>query len=299
VTYLLNVVILIEINCLLAIGFNLILGYGGLLSVAHPMFYAMGAYASALLTLRLGIPIWAAIPSAAIVAAVASIGLSLSALRVSGDYLVIVSLGAQLGVLLVFKNIELTGAASGLGGIPSAFDGAARAPIHAVLLAVVVLAVTLAVRRLMRGAYGRAITAMRNDEEAFAALGRNPRRIKIAIFAAGCGLAGLAGGFYAHYFQFVTPEQFDLFGTTALLTMVVVGGTATVAGPLVGAALMTALPQAIGFLDLPVAAMAPLQGTVFTSLVLLFLFVRPQGLLGGRRAGGGVEAWVGRPPISP
>jgi branched-chain amino acid transport system permease protein len=88
----------------------------------------------------------------------------------------------------------------------------------------------------------------------------------------------------------LTPEQFGIFTSASLLTMVVVGGAATVRGPVLGAVLLTALPEAIRFFDLPIAIMAPLQGVIFTVLVMLFLFLRPQGLLGGQE-GGGLDAW--------
>jgi len=135
---------------------------------------------------------------------------------------------------------------------------------------------------------------MRNDEEALAALGRDPVRMKMAVFAVSAGIAGLAGGLYAHIFQFLTPTQFGIETSTALLTMVVVGGAATIWGPIVGAALMTCVPQAIQFLNLPPAIGGPIQGVIFSVLVLVFLFLRPQGLMGGSRGGGGLDAWSGR-----
>jgi branched-chain amino acid transport system permease protein len=103
--------------------------------------------------------------------------------------------------------------------------------------------------------------------------------IKIAIFAVGSGIAGLAGALYAHYSEFLSPEQFGITQSALILTMVVVGGMGTTAGPVVGALLLTALPQAITFVNLPPSIMAPLQGMLYTGLVLLFLFVRPVGLM--------------------
>ena len=144
----------------------------------------------------------------------------------------------------------------------------------------------------MHGDYGRAVTAMRNDEDALAALGRSPIAIKVALFALGCGLAGLAGGLYAHHFLYLTPEQFGIFASSAVLTMVVVGGAATTWGPVLGAVLLTTAPEIIRFLDMPISVMAPAQGVIFSVLVLVFLFVRPQGVMGGARAGGGVEKWT-------
>jgi branched-chain amino acid transport system permease protein len=279
------------INVILASGFNLILGYGGLVSVAHPIFYAIGAYASALLAMKLGIPIVLAIALGALLAAATSVFVSLPSLRVSGDYLVIASMGFQLGLLHVINNIELTGAAGGLTNIPSLVDGPHRNIVFTGVVWVLALVSVGLIRLLVSGPYGRAITAMRNDEDAFVALGRNAVRMKVTLFALGSGLAGLAGGIYAHFFLYLTPEQFGIFSSAALLTMVVVGGAATIAGPVLGAVLLTALPEAIRFLDLPIAVMAPMQGIIFTLLIVLFLFLRPQGLLGGRD--GGLDAWSG------
>ena len=138
---------------------------------------------------------------------------------------------------------------------------------------------------IVRGPYGRAITAMRDEELAFTALGRNAMSMKIALFAIGCGIAGIAGGLYAFYFQYLSPEQFDVLQSAAILTMVVLGGMGTTWGPVVGAALLLAVPQAITFLDLPPSIMAPMQGIIFTGLVLLFLFLRPAGLIGASGRG--------------
>ena len=291
--YLYTIAIFVGINVMLASSFNLILGYGGLVSVAHPIFYAIGGYASALLAMKLGVPLVLSILLGAILAAAMSVLVSLPSLRVSGDYLVIASMGFQLGLLHIINNLELTGAAGGLSNIPSMISGPYRSPVYMVVVWVVATASVGLIKLLMSGPYGRAVTAMRNDEDAFVALGRNAMRIKVSLFALGSGIAGLAGGMYAHFFLYLTTDQFGIFSSAMLLTMVVVGGAATIVGPVAGALLLTVLPEAIRFLDLPPAIMAPLQGVIFTALIVLFLFFRPQGLLGGRR--GGLEAWSGAP----
>jgi branched-chain amino acid transport system permease protein len=290
IEYVYTIAILAGINVILASGFNLILGYGGLVSVAHPIFYAIGGYVSALLAQKLGTPIAASIIIGALISAATSVCVSLPSLRVSGDYLVIASLGFQLGLLHIINNVEITGAANGLTNIPSIVEGPHRNAIFCIVVWTAALVSVAAIRWLVSGDYGRAITAMRNDEDAFAALGRSALRIKVTLFAIGSGLAGLAGGLYAHFFLYLTPEQFGIFTSATLLTMVVVGGAATIRGPVFGAVLLTVLPEAIRFLDLPVVVMAPLQGVIFTFLIMLFLILRPQGLLGGR-GGGGLEAW--------
>ena len=291
--YLSVLLILTALNALLALGFNLVLGYGGLLSVAQPMLYAVGAYTGALLTLHTGVPVWLAIVLGGGAAVVASLLLSLPSLRVSGDYFVLASLAAQLGVLQIVSNVDVTGGPSGLGGMPALIAGGARTALVPLVLGVLVLIVTALLAVVMRGGYGRMVTAMRDDEEAVLALGRNTRRIKVTLFAVGSGIAGVAGGLYAHIFQYVTPSQFDITSSSAMLTMVVVGGTATIWGPLIGAAILTVLPQAITFLDLPASVSGPLQGILYTLLVLGFLFLRPQGILGSRA---GAARWSGRTP---
>lgn len=280
--YIYSVFILIGIYTILAASFNLIIGFGGLISIAHPIFFALAAYCSALLNMKLGVPIPLAIVLGALFSSAMSLMLSLPSLRVSGDYLLIASLGFQLGFVEVIKNVELAGAASGLTGIESLYSGANRSLFFAVTVLAIAAAVVLLVHRMTSGDYGRAIQAMRDDEEAFTSLGRNAMAVKTAIFAVGSGLAGLAGALYAHHFQFLSPEQFGITQSALILTMVVVGGMGTTAGPVVGALLLTALPQAITFLNLPPSVMAPLQGMLYTGLVLVFLFLRPAGLVGKR-----------------
>jgi branched-chain amino acid transport system permease protein len=274
------VLILIGLYIILASSFDLILGHGGLISIAHPVFVALGAYTSALLSMHFGIPVILSIILGAIFAAVASIGLALPSLRVSGDYLLIASIGFQLGVLQVIKNVDFTGGPSGLSDIPSLIEGTARSPAYLLVVLLVAFAVVILIRWIVKGDYGRAITGMRDDEVALIALGRNSMSIKIVLFAMGCGLAGLAGGLYAHYFLYLTPEQFEIIESAAILTMVVVGGMRSTWGPVVGALVIVALPQSIRFLDLPPSINAPLQGIIYTTLVMFFLFVRPQGLVG-------------------
>ena len=277
--YIYSLLILIGLNMIMAASFNLIIGFGGLISVAHPIFFALAAYASALANLQLGVPIPLAIILGALFATAMSVMLSLPSLRVSGDYLHIASIGFQLGFVEVIKNIEFAGAASGLTGIGSLFSGPYRSLAFAVTVLSLAVVVVWMVHRLTHGDYGRAIRAMRDDEECFASLGRNAMAIKITIFAIGSGLAGLAGALYAHYFQFLSPEQFGIVQSSLILTMVVVGGMGTTYGPVVGALLLTTLPQVITFLNLPPSVMAPLQGMLYTGLVLIFIFIRPSGLM--------------------
>jgi branched-chain amino acid transport system permease protein len=284
--YVYSLLVLIGIYVTLSASFNLIIGYGGLISIAHPIFFAFGAYTAALLGIHFDVPVPISIVAGMLVALGASFALSLPSLRISGDYLMIASIGFQLGLLQVIKNVDFTGGAGGLGNIPSVLAGDTRDIVFAAASLLMALGVVLLIRWLVRSPYGRAITAMRDDELAFLTLGRNAMNIKLVIFALGSGFAGLAGGVYAYYFLYLSPDQFEILQSATILTMVVVGGMGSTLGPVVGGVLLLALPQTISFLQLPPSVMGPLQGVIYTLLVLIFLFVRPQGLISaGRRLG--------------
>jgi branched-chain amino acid transport system permease protein len=280
--YAASIFILIGLFVILAASFNLILGYSGLMSIAHPIFFGLGAYASSLIVMFFHVPVIVGILFGTAVAFLFSIALSLPSLRVSGDYLVIASMGFQLGILQIIRNLDWTGGAGGVTGITPLFDtiGPTSVLSYVVIVFLAAVATVCLVAWIVGGDYGRAIAAMRDDEDAFKALGRNAVTMKIVLFGVGSSCAGFAGGLYAHYFLFISPDQFDLLYSAAILTMVVVGGVGTVMGPVVGAILLEIMPQALSFLRLPAAITGPMQGIMFTGLVLLFLFLKPTGVVG-------------------
>jgi len=275
--------VLAGIYLMLSSSFDLIIGYGGLVSIAHPIFYAIGAYTAGLLAIAWDVPAIPAVLAGAAIAAIASVAMSLPAIRVAGDYLLIASIGFQLGLLQVIKNVEFTGGDAGVSNIPPVITGPSRAELFAAISLALGAGVVLLVRWIVRGPYGAIIIAMRDDELALLALGRNVTRIKMVILALGSGLAGLAGGVYAFYYQYLSPSQFDVLQSAAILTMVVIGSMGTALGPVIGTFLLLGLPQAITFLQLPPSIMAPFQGILFCVLVLLFIMLRPQGIIAARR----------------
>lgn len=286
--YIISIIILIGLFIILASSFDLIIGYCGLISIAHPIFYAIGAYVSAMLAKEAGVPVPFAMLIGALAALVSSILVALPSLRVSGDYLLIASIGFQLGLIELAKHFHEIGGAGGLTNIPPFLIREFGRESYALLVIVVAAATVWFVRWMATGPYGRMMSALRDDELAFTMLGRNAIWVKVSVFAIGSGIAGFAGALYAHYFRFIEPDQFGLLASSAVLTMVVVGGMRTTWGPVLGAVVLQVLPQAVTFLGLPPSVLGPLQGLMFTGLVLAFMFLRPQGLIAAP------DLWRGR-----
>jgi len=286
--YVFTILILIGLFVILASSFDLVIGHCGLISIAHPIFYAIGAYISAMLSKQSGMPVPLSVLCGGVGALLASALVAVPALRVSGDYLLIASIGFQLGLIELAKHFHEIGGAGGLTNIPSFLIKDFGRESYVVLVLALAALTVLFIRWLTQGPYGRMMTAMRDDELAFSMLGRNAIWVKVAVFAIGSGIAGIAGGLYAHYFRFLEPDQFGLLQSSAVLTMVVVGGMRTTMGPVIGAIVLQLMPQVITFFNLPPSILGPLQGLLFTGLVLFFMFVRPQGLLPA------ADLWVGR-----
>lgn len=282
-TYIVELCILVAIWTMLAVSFNLVIGFAGLLVVAHPLFYAFGAYVSGLLMIHSDMPAIAAIAIACAGAGGLSLAISIPCIRVSGDYLLIASIGFLMGSLQVIRNLDFLGGAGGLSGIPSLFDGPDRSLWAFAVTGGCAIASLVFVKWFVGGDFGRAVVAMRDDEGALAGLGRNPLAIKVLLLAVGAMIASIAGGLYGMHFQFVSPDQFEMLAASTMLAMVIVGGTGSFLGPLVGALIMTALPQAVTFLDFDARWLGPIQGMIFTGIVVLFLLVRPQGLIAAGR----------------
>ena len=290
--YLVAVGIVVLIYALLAIGLNLQYGETGLINFGHVAFFALGAYASALLSLR-GWPLVMTFAVAAVVAALAAVPLGLAALRLREDYLAIVTLGFSETVRLTLQQEAwLTQGVQGLPGIPKLFGalgrGTADLAIFLTLAAVVALA-AWATLLLQRSPFGRLLRAVRDNEAAVIALGKDPARLKIQVFMFGAALAGLAGAFYAHFLSFISPEQFVPLVTFYVWMSIILGGVGSVRGALAGTLLLVAFLEGSRFLRdlLPGIAevqMASVRLAVVGLAIILFVLYRPQGLFGKRES---------------
>jgi ABC-type branched-subunit amino acid transport system permease subunit/ABC-type branched-subunit amino acid transport system ATPase component len=288
VDYLLHVAINIAIYAILGVSFNLLIGYTGLFAVSHAALFGIGAYASALLALHTGwgFP-WGLFLGIA-AAALVSVAIALPALRVSGDYLVIVSFGLQTIVFSVMLNWQdVTKGVAGLPGIPRptllGFKIATPAQYLPLFVVIAALCVGLA-WRLTRSPFGRVLKAVREDEVATQALGKNITRIKVTIFVVAGALAAVAGSLYAHYVTFINPFSFTLDESIFIMAVVIVGGAGNLWGSLLGAAVLVVLPEALRFVNAPATISGAIRQLIYGLLLILFMRFRPQGLWGEHRA---------------
>ena len=293
---------------MLALGLNIVVGYAGLLDLGYVAFYAVGAYCWALLAsphFELHLPFWVILPIGALLAAVFGVLLGTPTLRLRGDYLAIVTLGFG-EIIRIFMNnlnapVNITNGPQGitlidpisifgfsLGKTQTVFGLNLSSPhLYYYLFLLFTVLVVFVCLRLEDSRIGRAWVAIREDEMAAAASGINTRNIKLLAFGMGATFGGLSGGLFASFQGFVSPESFNLMESIMILAMIVLGGMGNIAGVILGAILVTVIPEALRYTG---ELQRLLFGQVFidpadlrmllfgVALVLMMLF-RPAGLL--------------------
>jgi branched-chain amino acid transport system permease protein len=294
---------------LLALGLNIVVGFAGLLDLGYIAFYAVGAYVYALLAsphFDLHLPFWAILPIGACVAALFGILLGAPTLKLRGDYLAIVTLGFGEIIRIFLNNlsrpVNITNGPQGIARIDpfslGGFDFASRqtflglefsGPIKYYYLLIVVAAVVILINiRLQNSRVGRAWEAIREDEVAARAMGINTTHLKLLAFAMGATFGGVAGGMFSAIQTFISPESFVLVESIMVVAMVVLGGMGNIWGVILGALLLSFVPEILRW------TVSPLQEALFGrqviepevirmlifgfALVLVMLF-RPAGLL--------------------
>jgi branched-chain amino acid transport system permease protein len=263
-----NLVFFLGINGILGLSIYASLA-GGQLSLAQASFMGIGAYTATLLTLKQGLPFPLAIAAGALVPALIAVPLGLPVLRLSGVFLAIATIGFGEVVRVVILNLEVTGGALGLPGIP---------PQTRLWHIVLVLGVSLFVFwRLRSSREGYALEAMREDEAAARALGIDVTRYKLWTFVAGAVLAGLAGGLAAHATFFIGPNEYGFERAVSILVYAIVGGTTSFWGPIGGSLLLTLLPEVLRGLGVTAGAVRLFVNGLVLLLVILFA---PNGLTG-------------------
>jgi branched-chain amino acid transport system permease protein len=316
--YVYNITVMIGVNIILAVGLNLVNGFTGQFSLGHAGFMAVGAYSSAAVTNLLGPKIlpdavqhahpWAAplfflvaLGIGGVCAAAAGLVVGIPSLRLKGDYLAIVTLGFGEIIRVIFQNMDAVGASRGWS-VNSQYTN--------LFWTYALAAFTIYfVTSLVNSTYGRGFLAVRDDEIAAEATGINTTKFKVIAFVIAAGFAGIAGGLYAHYIQFITPSGFDFMLSVSVVVMVILGGMGSTPGVILAAVLLTLLPEGLrtfaesSFLDHTIRvlfhslspehfalATAKTKGLfenrmIFYSLLLIiFMLTRPQGLFGDANA---------------
>ena len=281
--YLIHLFILTGIYGILSISLNLAMGFTGLLNIGHVAFYGVGAYTSALLALNFGLSFWWGLLIGGLVASLFGLLLAIPTIRLRGDYLAIATLGFAIIVENVFRNwTSLTRGPLGLPGIPKpylfgiTFSGFS----YLILVLVFLLIVYLFTKHIVSSPYGRVLKSIREDELVTASLGKNVVRYKTQALMLSAFFAGVAGSLYAHYITFIDPSSFSILESILIISMVIVGGLASVEGSIIGAIILILLPEPLRFLPLPSFAIGALRQMIYAGLLILLLIKRPQGISG-------------------
>jgi branched-chain amino acid transport system permease protein len=286
--YVVALATIVGIQVLLTLGLTFHYGITGLVNFGHVAFYALGAYTSALLTLR-GVPFPVALAAGVVLAVAASLLVGTATLRLREDYFAILTLGfSELIRLLLLNAREVTRGALGIPGIPRPGRGVPGVPDHVAYLALVLVAVVVAFvlgGLLARSPLGRTLRAIRDDDQAAMALGKDVLRFRLVSLGWGAGLAAVAGSLWAHYVTYVVPDQFTPEITFYTWMAMIIGGPGSTRGALWGTAILVVLLEGTRFakdvmpmIDEPRLA-ALRQVAIGLGLIVMTVYVRK---LGGR-----------------
>lgn len=285
--YQIFIITLIGLYTMLTMGLSLVMGYAGQVSLGHATFYGVGAYATALLSVRFGLPSWAALIAAAALTGLIGFILGVPIFRLRGHYLAMATLGLNVIFSLIIKNeVEVTGGPSGFSNIPPlsiggfAFDSDTK--MYYLVWAVTLGALWLSLN-IVNSRVGRALRAIHTSEVAAETLGVDANAYKLRIFALAAGFAGLAGGLYAQAIHFISPSSFDLLVSVELVTMAAIGGLASIWGSIFGAATVVFLGQFIrDKMNLVLAGASGEQEIIIFGIILVVIMVfLPEGLTAG------------------
>lgn len=279
--YYLHLCIVSAIFVVVALGLNLIVGYVGQLSLAHAAFFALGAYVSALLFVKLKWSMWIGLPAAAVFTGLAAFALGWVILRVRGHRFVIITVAfAEIMKLVATNWVDLTRGFMGLPGlqIPAlyvpgigAIDIGSKDRFYYVVLLAAVLSLYLCYR-LVRSSIGRAFVLVRENEVLAESLGISAFRYCMIAFVTGAALAGAAGALYGHYVGFVSPDLFNFSYITIMLIMVILGGKGTLIGPVLGAVIFTFLPELL-------RDAAHYRMVIFATILVVATMFMPRGII--------------------
>jgi len=282
--YLLHILILICIYSVLTVSLNLLIGYTGILSVTHAAFYGIGAYVAALMALRLESPFLLNIFLAIIAAVILGALVGIPSLRIKDDYFIIATFAFQIITFSVLNNlVDFTGGPLGLPGIPQPVIFGIEISSH---ISFLILSGVLAViaywfcNKVIKSPIGRILKSLREDEVFAQAAGKNVTFYKVQVFMVSAGVASVAGVLYATYITYIDPTSFTVMESILIISMVIIGGTGSLKGSVVGAIVLVALPELLRFVGLPNSIAANVRQILYGAALVGFMLWRPKGLIG-------------------
>jgi ABC-type branched-subunit amino acid transport system permease subunit len=284
--YVIYIGTLIAIYTTLTISLNLLVGYTGLISIAQAAIYGVGAYVTALLALNFTSDLLLSFFLSCVVGVAVSLVIALPSLRLKNEYFLIATMGFQAIIFSLFMNLEITGGASGLYAIPHPtlfghpLKSSAEKFALAVALAIICYVLAL---RITRAPFGRLLRAVREDQTAVASLGKSVFGIKLSIFIFSAVFAAAAGTIYVYSLTAIDPVAFALDESIFIITLVIVGGTGSLNGSVLAAAVLILLPESFKFLAIPEAVAPQLRQVLYGLLLVFFTSFRRQGLIGEYR----------------
>jgi branched-chain amino acid transport system permease protein len=287
--YLIAMAVSAGIYALMALGVNVIWGLAGMVNLGLVGFFAVGAYVSALLTIKLGVPIAVGMVAATLVAALVGVGVALITVRLRGDYLAIVTLGFAESVRIVASNaIWMTNGTDGISGIPGPYRGSLSPEafnlLYLAIVGVIVAVAYVGAERLRASPFGRVLRAIRDDEQVAAVAGKHVALFKVKAFAISSAALGLAGALYGHYTSYIAPDIFVPLLTIYIKLALLTGGLGNNRGAVVGAFAVVFMLESTRFLVPLVPGVSAVQGAalrefLIAAMMIVILGFMPKGLI--------------------
>jgi branched-chain amino acid transport system permease protein len=282
--YLYHILIMICIYVTLAQSLNLVVGYGGMLSLCHAAFYGLGAYIASLLMIQAHWPFMLSLVAAVVFVGSIAWLVSIPATRMRGDFFVLASLGFQMIVFCILYNwVDVTSGPYGVPGVPrpSAFGFSLTSPLAFLVISVIVAILCCGVIWcLLSSPYGRTLQAVREDEVAAASLGKDVNAFKRSAFAWAGAVAAVPGVLFATYSSYIDPTSFGLEESIFILCILIIGGAGNFRGSIIGAVTLVLLPEVLRFIHIPESVAANLRQILYGLALVVMMRLRPQGLAG-------------------
>lgn len=262
-----GIINLILINIILAVSLNLIVGFTGQLCLGHAAFMSIGAYTSAILSIKTNLPFILVIIISGLLSSLISLVIGIPTLKLKGDYFAITTLAFCEIIRVIIMNIDFVGGASGLSGIPIKTN-------FTVAFIICVLSIVI-IYNVIHSSHGRAMISIRENEIASEAMGVNTFKFKVYSFCLAAFFAGIAGALSSHYTGFIQPTSFDFLKSIDILTFVVFGGMGSLSGSIIATSFLTFLPEALRPIN-------ELRMIIYPLILIILMLFRPQGLLGNK-----------------